>query len=159
MTPESVSFPRLPLARFNKMVNLTLKRMFEEHGCQITREQEIILRELSRSDGINQLELAQRVGQDRNNLSRTLGILEGRGLIEREVRLSDKRHYNVHITQSGRELHVRAYAVIEAYWQILFQGFDQSEIDFFARAVHRLTDNLARYVDNGDNGNGGDNKR
>ena len=52
-----------------------MTRLFRAHGYDITREQEVILRELCERDGVHQADLARRVGQDRNNLSRTLEIL------------------------------------------------------------------------------------
>ena len=143
----AISYPRLPLARFDKLVNLTLSRLLKRIGCPITRQQEIILRELRRADGLSQGELAARVGQDRNNLSRTLQLLERRKLITRHVRGSDRRSFDVRITAAGREVHKQAFKAIEAYWKILFDGFSQDEIEGFARTIHRLSDNLSTYID------------
>ncbi len=146
----AISYPRLPLARFDKLVNLTLSRLLKGIGCPITRQQEIILRELCRADGLSQGELAARVGQDRNNLSRTLGLLERRKFVTRHVRGSDRRSFDVRITAAGREVHKQAFKAIEAYWEILFKGFSQDEIERFARTIHRLSDNLSTFVEGGD---------
>lgn len=142
---------RLPIAKFNKLVNLTLKRLFESVGCDVTREQEVILRELTQSDGFNQAELAKRVGQDRNNLSRTLRLLEDRGLITRDVRGDDKRNSEVRITPTGRKLHAQAFEAIETYWAILFEGFTQSEISEITSNLDRLSNNLIKFSENGKN--------
>ena len=143
-------FQGLPIAKFNKLVNLTLKRLFETAGCDITREQEVILRELVHSDGYNQAELATRVGQDRNNLSRTLRLLEDRELIKRQVRGDDKRNSDVRITSAGRKLHVQAFKVFEAYWTILFDGASQSEISEITKYFDWLLRNLTKFADNSD---------
>ena len=140
-------YRRLPLSKFNKLVNLTLKRLFKSVGCDITREQEVILRELCRSDGVNQAQLAARVGQDRNNLSRTLSLLEHRGLIKKEIHGSDKRNADIRITRSGRKLHAQAFAAIEMYWQILFKGLSPREIQVFSENINRLSENLSNFVD------------
>jgi DNA-binding MarR family transcriptional regulator len=145
------NYPRLPIAKFNKQVNLSLKRLFESAGCDITREQEVILRELIQSDGFNQAELARRVGQDRNNLSRTLHLLEDRGLIKRVVRGEDKRNSNVRITAAGRKLHAQAFKAIEAYWNILFEGSSQADIAEISSNLERLSRNLSNFVENGEN--------
>jgi len=143
-------YPRLPIAKFNKLVNLTLKRLFEAAGCDITREQEVILRELAQSDGFNQAELAKRVGQDRNNLSRTLRLLEDRSLIKRHVRGDDKRNSEVRITSAGRKLHAQAFEAIETYWTILFEGFTQSEILEISSNLDQLSNNLINFSENGE---------
>lgn len=148
-----VNAPRLPLAKFNKLVNLTLKRLFAAEAVDTTREQEVILRELCQTDGVNQAQLALRVGQDRNNLSRTLRLLEERGLIRREVLGTDKRHSRVEITPEGRKLHARAFAAIEKYWTILFDGLSPQEIAALTESIEQLTENLTKFVDVGSNSN------
>ena len=145
--------PRLPLAKFNKLVNLTLKRLFAAEAVDTTREQEVILRELCQTDGVNQAQLALRVGQDRNNLSRTLRLLEERGLIRREVLGTDKRHSRVEITPEGRKLHAKALAAIEKYRTILFDGLSPQEIAALTDSIEQLTENLTKFVDVGSNSN------
>ena len=141
-------YPGLPLSKFNKLVNLTLKRLFKSVGCDITREQEVILRELCRSDGINQAKLAIRVGQDRNNLSRTLSLLEHRGLIKKDVHGADKRNTDIRITRTGRKLHAQAFEAIEMYWNILFDGLSPREVQTFSENINKLSENLAQFVNN-----------
>ena len=143
---KPVSYPRLPLARFDKLINLTIARLLREIDCPITRRQEIILRELKEVERIGQGELADRVGQDRNNLSRTLTLLEKNNLIARHTREDDKRHFDVRITPLGRIVHDQAYKAIESYRKILFDGMSVSEIDAFARFIERLSSNLASFV-------------
>lgn len=139
--------PRLPVARFGKLVNLTIKRLLEAHDCPVTREQEIVLRKLRESDGLPQVELATRVGQDRNNLSRTLQLLERNGFVRRTVDVADKRCSLVCITAEGRRVHDVAFAAIMAYQKVLFAGLPNDEIAAFAETMAHMTDNLARFLD------------
>jgi len=140
-------YPRLKLAYFNKLINLTMARLFRTDGLDVTREQEAILRELAQADGISQVELATRTGQDRNNLSRTLDLLVGKGLALRKASSTDRRQSLVFLTQSGKELESAAYESINAYRAILFKGFSQQEVDAFAVAVERLTSNLETFLE------------
>lgn len=129
-----------------------ITRLLKMAGCDVTREQEVILRELIRSGGVNQIELAERVGQDPNNLSRTLSILESRGQIVRKTRGSDRRSKIIHVTSAGRAIHKEAFKAIEAYWTILFRGCSQDDIDTFIATVDRLSGNLGDYIKNGTSG-------
>jgi len=138
-------YPRLPFALFNKLINLTMSHLFKTHGHKITREQEVILRELCRLDGANQVGLALRTGQDRNNLSRTLTLLEGKGLILRDVCDVDKRNSRVYITEAGRQLHEQAFKTILEYQSILFKGFNQREINHFSETIQLLIANLSEF--------------
>jgi len=140
------SYPRIRLAYFNKLINLAMSRQFQEYGLDITREQEAILRELSQTDGCNQAELAQRTGQDRNNLSRTLAIMVAKGLVSREACRDDKRNSIVRLTDVGREMQMQALHAVNAYRGVLFTGFTQAEIDVYASMVSRLTTNLESYA-------------
>lgn len=143
----AIMFPRLKLSLLHKLVNLTMTRLFKTYGYDITREQEVILRELRQRDGVNQVDLASRVGQDRNNLSRTLDILESKKLVMRNACSRDKRSSLVHITDKGRALHEGAYRAVNEYRQIFFQGFSQEEIDTFASMIRRLSGNLSMFLD------------
>ncbi len=144
---EYIPFPHIKLNKFNKTINLTMNRIFKAHGYNITREQEAILRSLCVSDGINQAELAVMAGQERNNLSRTLSILEEKNLIIRKVCASDKRNSLVYITPVGRTLHSKVYRAVEEYRQILFKDVSQESVNEFARLVEKLTDNLEEYLE------------
>lgn len=139
--------PRLPLARFGKLVNLSISRLLREAGCTLTREQEVILRELRRDEGASQVELARRVGQDANNLSRTLALLEGRGYVVRVPDGSDRRSVRVAITPAGRALHDQAFEAIQIYWQVLFEGMSRRESRAFMASLNRMTDNLERFLE------------
>lgn len=148
MTREpSIMFPRIKLSLFHKLINLTMTRLFKTHGYDITREQEVILRELRQNDGINQVELAFRTEQDRNNLSRTLDILEQKKLVSRDRSHRDKRSSIVYLTDEGRALHEGAYQAVNEYRRVLFQGCSQEEIDAFAGMIRRLTDNLTTFLE------------
>lgn len=147
---EVSKYPSIPLARFNKTANLAIKRILAAHSTHITREQEVILRHLCRQDGINQVELAARVGQERNNLSRTLTILEDKNYIERKVCRQDKRNSLVFVTETGRQVHAEAYNAMQIYRSVLFMGFTPDEIEQFAATIHELIANLEEYTENGD---------
>lgn len=147
--PPPMNYPRIRLTLLQKSINLTMTRLFRANGYDITREQEVILRELCERDGVNQADLARRVGQDRNNLSRTLEILTLKKLVVRDVSDSDRRQSIVHITEQGRALHKGVYKAVDAYRRILFRGFSQEEIETFSTMVERLTANLESYLAQG----------
>jgi len=144
---EYTPFPHIKLNKFNKAINLTMSRIFKVHGYNITREQEAILRSLCMTDGINQAELASMAGQERNNLSRTLAILEEKGLVVRKVCATDKRNSLVYITAEGRSLHAKVLRAVEEYRHVLFCGVPPEQVNTFALLVEKLTENLEGYLE------------
>lgn len=143
---KDLAVRRLPVARFSKQVNLTVSRLLKAAQSDLSREQEVILRQLRIRDGINQVALAALVDQDSNNMSRTLSLLESRGFIRRVANQSDRRSQIVEITQSGIAAHERAFEAIEKYWAIAFRNFNDDEIDLFADLMRRMTDNLETFL-------------
>lgn len=137
---------RLPVARFNKMVNLTLSRLLKAAASDLSREQEVILRQLRVRDGISQVQLAELVSQDSNNISRTLSLLETRGFVRRTTNPSDRRSQSVEITTGGVEAHEKAFAAIEEYWQASFKGFTKEEIESLSSLMQRMTENLESFL-------------
>ena len=137
---------RLPVARFNKMVNLALTRLLKAADSDLSREQEVILRQLWNHDGMSQTQLSVLVNQDSNNMSRTLGLLEARGFIQRTTNISDRRSQNVEITAKGVEAHKRAFTAIEKYWKLSFEDFTGEEIEALSTLMQRMTDNLEIFL-------------
>lgn len=137
---------RLPVARFNKVVNLTLSRLLKAASSDLSREQEVILRQLRVRDGISQVQLAELVNQDSNNISRTLDLLETRGFVRRTTNPSDRRSQSVEITTEGVEAHGKAFFAIEEYWQASFKGFTKEEIESLSTLMRRMTENLESFL-------------
>lgn len=140
--PSNVNQPDIPLVRFNKSANLAIKRILAAHGTPVTREQEAILSQLCHMDGINQVELANRVGQERNNLSSTLTILEDKGCITREVCRHDKRNSLVCVTDIGRKVHETTSKAMQQYRDILLNGIPTDEVERFIATLHAMIANL-----------------
>lgn len=143
---------RLPVSRFNKQVNLTVSRLLKAAQSELSREQEVILRQLRIRDGISQIALSTLVDQDSNNISRTLGLLEKRGFVRRVASPTDRRSQRVEITTDGVRAHDKAFDAIEKYWAIAFQGFTDQEVQFFGELMRRMTDNLEVFLDKSESG-------
>ena len=143
---SSLPVRRLPVARFNKVVNLTLSRLLKAANSDLSREQEVILRQLRVRDGISQVRLADLVNQDSNNISRTLTLLEARGLVRRVSNPSDRRSQCVEITEKGTLAHEKAFSAIEKYWSTSFQSFTEDEIESLSTLMQRMTDNLENFL-------------
>lgn len=151
-TPAFKDLPvrRLPVTRFSKQVNLTVSRLLKAAQSDLSREQEVILRQLRIRDGINQIALSVLVDQDSNNISRTLSLLESRGFIRRVANQIDRRSQKVEITVSGIVAHEKAFVAIEEYWAIAFQEFTDQEVDLFGDLMRRMTENLEAFLNKRD---------
>ena len=73
---NNTRFPRLQVSILHNVMERSFLHALRDSHPGITMAQELVLRALRFDGDMNQTELASRVCQDRNNLSRTLGILK-----------------------------------------------------------------------------------
>src|SRR5947209_12332064 len=97
------------VARALRAAYLALHRQtnacFAKDGA--TADQFVLLAALADADGVTQQELVRRVGSDPNTVGAMLLLLEGRGLVAREVHPADGRARSVTLTARGRRVFTR----------------------------------------------------
>ena len=70
----------------------------------VTADQYVLLRILSREQGITQIEIVERAASDPNTVTAILRILEQRRLVRRQSHPRDRRVRCVFLTAAGRNL-------------------------------------------------------
>lgn len=144
MLKDKSPYPRLPIKRLSKTMNRSVDRVFTSNGFSITSEQEVILRVLRTAGPMSQTELARLAGQDRNNLSRTLGLLQKKGLIIKKESNTDRRYCEINVSPEGDELHEKLLLILEDWREQLFAGVQQYEIEFFVATAMKLIENMEK---------------
>ncbi len=56
-----------------------------------------------KGDGLNPSEISAKQGTSRNTISSLIRSLEENGFIERQLDLNDRRRFNIHLSDAGRE--------------------------------------------------------
>lgn len=135
---ENSSYPRLRLTRLSNMLERSVNRSFHAAGYDITNQQENILRNLRVQGPMNQTRLAEFTGQDRNSLSRTLAIMEKRGLIEKKICEGDKRYCEIFITHHGEDIHDELLKVLEEWRNKIFCKMEIEELNSFFATSEKL---------------------
>ena len=143
---DFTTYPRIRTTLLNKMIALSQRRFYLTHGVDITREQERLLRELRREQGLDQLTLADRVDQNKFNVSKTLKILEERGLITRSRHPTNRRKYIIYLTPDGEDLGRKAFQLLELWRDIFFKGFSREQVYLFRDLVCKSIANLEEYI-------------
>ena len=139
--------PSIRISRLYKMMDLSLCRKFRENGFDITNEQEIILRTLHSAGEMNQTDLAASTGQDRNNLSRTVTLLEGKGYVARKKAEQDKRVILVSLTPEGVRIRKKLQVILDDWKEhIFFPGISPEELETFSCLAESLMKNLEAHL-------------
>lgn len=98
-TDDSIGYVICTVAR---KIHQHLTEKFKAYG--ITPEQWVVLKTVSKNDGISQKELADKVEKDPNNIKVLVDKLETKLLVKRTVNTKDKRAFSLCITPTGNAL-------------------------------------------------------
>lgn len=82
------------------------------------------------------------LGQDRNNLSRTLTILERKGYVKKENSDEDRRYYRISITQEGKQAHEKLLVILEEWRLLFFKDIPVEDLRKFKETAEKLIANL-----------------
>ncbi len=144
MLQDKSTYPRLPISQLRKTMAQSVDRAFASQGYPVTMEQELVLRNLRNCSDISQTDLAALTGQDRNNLSRTVAIMEKKGLVSKENSETDKRYCKISITPEGEKVHDRLWQILEEWRFHLFTDIPVEDLLKFKDTSEKLIANMDR---------------
>lgn len=113
----------------------------EVNDLDITHAQATCLMMLAAGRGNTVTDLGRELNTDMGSVTRLLGRMEKRGLIERQRSDADRRVVDVSITAAGRTL---LEALPRIYCRVLnrhFRGFSEAELQTFRSMLHRIIGN------------------
>ncbi len=121
---------------------LELSRKLKQSGLDISSDQWSVLIYLSEHDGPTQTDLAQKLHKDRSNLTRILDLMEKNLHIERFRNTTDRREYNVYITNKGKELIPILRKTGNAVMKQALKGTNADEMKMAQSFLNKLFSNL-----------------
>ncbi|MEM7658076.1 MAG: MarR family transcriptional regulator [Bacteroidota bacterium] len=118
------------------------QREMDQRGLDITVDQFVLLKLIAQHNGLSQKELGEKSLRDRASITRTLDLLEKKGLIVREADPNSRRQYHLHLTKSGTTFITTYMPLIESLRSKSLEGFSESEIETFKSYLLRLKGNF-----------------
>lgn len=100
------------LGKTVKILDFFAQESFNEAALDLTKEQMIVLKKLSDTNGLNQNELAFLTLRNKSSLTRLLSKMEAKKYIKREQDTLDKRIKRVYITKTGTAVFLKTRPVI-----------------------------------------------
>jgi DNA-binding MarR family transcriptional regulator len=101
-----------------------------------------ILSSLWAEDNISQGLLAERVSRDKASLSRTLDLMEEKGLIKRIADADDKRGSKILLTLLSKDLKDKATQTAIDFTHSELNGLSPIEVRELARMLNKIYENL-----------------
>ncbi|MFH1137275.1 MAG: MarR family transcriptional regulator [Pseudomonadota bacterium] len=118
-----------------------LRREFQNAGLDVTPEQWTVLCALWEEDGLSQGELAGKTVKDKTTITRILDLLEKKGLAVRRRQESDRRVYEIYLTEEGRNLREKLTPVFTGLHARLNDGISEQEVQLMILILKKLLSN------------------
>ena len=110
----------------------------------LTTPQMRVLAVLSINSGLTINELSVLTVTEQSTMSRTLDVLEERGMVRRRARPQDMRVREVEITEAGRSAFARFWPVMFARYETMFRDIGEPEFAAFVSTLHKVLRNIRK---------------
>jgi DNA-binding MarR family transcriptional regulator len=100
------------IEKTNKVIRRYSQVRFTEAGIEVTVDQWLVLKKISDSERITQIELANAIFKDRASITRILDLLLEKRLVRKEEG-SDRRAYELTLTANGQKFMEQAMVIVK----------------------------------------------
>ena len=134
-----------PLAFMLSDTARLLRRRFDlrARSLGVSRAQWQVMLALSRSEGINQTGLADRLEVETITLCRMVDRLADAGLVERRADPADRRAWNLYLTDAARPLLGQLHAIGDEVVGAALAGISEADRTALAETLGQLRANLS----------------
>lgn len=126
-----------------KKIRNSLQRSFQRAGLNLTFDQWVLLDNIYRDQGISQNGLAEVTFKDPPTVTRIVDLLEKKDLVKRISVASDRRKFNLFLTENGEELHERALPIVVNMKACGWENLSEDDYRNFVRMIDVIFENCA----------------
>ena len=129
------------IEKTNKVIRRYSQVRFSEAGIEITVDQWLVLKKISDSERITQIELANAIFKDRASITRILDLLLDKNLVYKESG-TDKRAYELTLTAAGEKFMEQAFMVVKSVRKKGIQTLTEKEQEQLRQSLQKIISNL-----------------
>lgn len=126
------------LSKTENAFSVYIKQQFSMAGLKVTPGQLGILFLLKGNNRQSMTELSQQLGTDNSAVTRSVDRLEKSGMVERNSSASDRREYQITITEEGIAETERVRKVISAINKKIETVFTSKELDELKKTLEKM---------------------
>ncbi|MFK7787007.1 MAG: MarR family winged helix-turn-helix transcriptional regulator [Crocinitomicaceae bacterium] len=119
------------------------QKEFDRHGLGITVEQWVILKILSEKENLSQRELANHSYRDPASITRTIDILEKKGLLERQAIPNNRRRYHINLTKEGKQFVEKYLDLVKEQRALSVKGLTKAELETLSTVLEKIRKNMS----------------
>ena len=118
------------------------QQILDEMQLGITIDQWVLLKIIEEAHELSQKELADRSLRDPASITRTLNLLEKKGLIRRRNIEGNKRQYCIVLTEEGKQFVEKLLPLVLNLRAQSIQGFSSEELQQLSSMLERIRKNM-----------------
>lgn len=129
------------LEKTNKVIRRYSQVRFSEAGLEITVDQWLVLKKISDSERITQIELANAIFKDRASITRILDLLLEKKLVRKDAG-SDRRAYELTLTAAGEKFMEQALLIVKSIRRKGIESMSEKEQEQLRTSLEKIIRNL-----------------
>jgi len=129
------------IEKANKVIRRYSQVRFSEAGIEITVDQWLVLKKISDSERITQIELANALFKDRASITRILDLLLEKRLVKKEAGV-DKRAYELALTPNGQKFMELALVIVKNVRKKGIEMMSEREQEQLRSSLQKIINNL-----------------
>jgi DNA-binding MarR family transcriptional regulator len=126
----------------SKMAKLYSQREFDRLGLEITVDQWVLLMIVHENPDMSQKELAGKSLRDPASITRTLDLLQQRGLLVRMAIPENRRQYSIELTRKGKGFVKNNMPVIEKHRRNSIKGLSKADVKTLDQLLRKVQENV-----------------
>jgi DNA-binding MarR family transcriptional regulator len=119
-----------------------LAELMKEAGYDITPEEFAILSRLWDKDGLFQTEITEKTLKDKTRVTRLLGGLIEKSLVEKKIDESDRRNFHIHLTEKGKALKYEVLPIVIKLMGIASANIHKNDLEITKETLKTIFINL-----------------
>jgi DNA-binding MarR family transcriptional regulator len=128
--------------RASLIMTRKLNSMFKEAGYDITPEEFSILSRLWEEDNLPQSEINERTLKDKSRVTRLLGGLADKSLIEKRVDEADKRNLHIYLTDKGKKMKYEILPIVIKLIEMSSINIPHSDLETTIKTLKMIFTNI-----------------
>lgn len=129
------------IEKTNKVIRRYSQVRFTEAGIEVTVDQWLVLKKISDSERITQIELANAIFKDRASITRILDLLLEKRLVRKEEG-ADKRAYELTLTANGQKFMEQAMVIVKNVRKKGMEMMSEKEQEQLRNSLQKIINSL-----------------
>ncbi|MFC0182400.1 DNA-binding transcriptional regulator, MarR family [Pseudarcicella hirudinis] len=125
-----------------KKIRYALQKALDEANLDITVDQWVLIDHIFRNPGISQNDLGEMTVKDNPTVTRIIDLLVKKGLSERKMSESDRRRFDVFLTETGKEVYHKAHPIVVHVRRKSWSGLNDEDYFIFTRILDTIYKNI-----------------